>query len=97
MNAIRAFSLAFSALIVNILALISNPHTRKMPSPPHGFSAANVKSALYFRSLMPNTQRRRDSTVELRRVGVGSVDECRRIRSTIWKLATVTRRYYVVT
>jgi len=48
--------------------------------------------------IKPNThrRRRRDSTVESRRVGVGGVywirnyrlahDDCRRIRSTIWKL-----------
>jgi len=49
---------------------------------------------------MPNThrQRRRDETVLSRRVGVGGVymnsqlahDDCRRIRSTIWKLAKQT-------
>ena len=50
--------------------------------------------------LLPGThrRRRRDSTVELRRVGVGGVnrirqlahDECRRIRSTVWKLNSLT-------
>jgi len=50
--------------------------------------------------LKPNTyrRRRRDETVESRRVGVGGVymnsqlahDDCRRIRSTIWKLAKQT-------
>jgi len=49
---------------------------------------------------MPNThrRRRRDETVLSRRVGVGGVymnsqlahDDCRRIRSTIWKLAKQT-------
>ena len=48
-------------------------------------------------NVMPNTHRRRlrDETVLSRRVGVGGVDmnsqlthdDCRRIRSTIWKLA----------
>ena len=51
-------------------------------------------------SLKPNThrRRRRDETVESRRVGVGGVymnsqlahDDCRRIRSTISKLAKQT-------
>jgi len=50
--------------------------------------------------VMPNThrRRRRDETVLSRRVGVGGVymnsqlahDDCRRIRSTIWKLAKQT-------
>ena len=50
--------------------------------------------------LKPNThrRRRRDETVESRRVGVGGVymnsqlahDDCRRIQSTIWKLAKQT-------
>ena len=50
--------------------------------------------------LKPNThrRRRRDETVLSRRVGVGGVymnsqlahDDCRRIRSTIWKLAKQT-------
>jgi len=49
------------------------------------------------RNIKPIThrRRRRDETVELRLVGVGGVntysqlahDNCRRIRSTIWKLA----------
>ena len=52
------------------------------------------------RLLKPNTHRRhrRDETVESRRIGVGGVymnsqlahDDCRRIRSTIWKLAKQT-------
>ena len=51
----------------------------------------------YEVGLKPNThrRRRRDEAVESRRVGVGGVymisqlahDDCRRIRSTIWKLA----------
>jgi len=52
------------------------------------------------RPVKPNThrRRRRDETVESRRVGVDGVymnsqlahDDCRRIRSTIWKLAKQT-------
>ena len=51
-------------------------------------------------NLMPNThrRRRRDETVLSRRVGVGGMymnsqlahDDCRRIRSTVWKLAKQT-------
>jgi len=50
--------------------------------------------------IMPNTyrRRRRDETVLSRRVGIGGVymnsqlahNDCRRIRSTIWKLAKQT-------
>jgi len=53
-----------------------------------------------YQLIKPNThrRRRRDETVESRRVGVGGVymnsqlahDDCRRIRSTIWKLAKQT-------
>ena len=53
-----------------------------------------------YGALKANThrRRRRDETVESRRVGVGGVnmnsqlahDYCRRIRSTIWKLAKQT-------
>jgi len=50
------------------------------------------------RSFKPNTHRRRDSTRQLRRVGVGVVymnsqlahDDCRRIQSTICKLIVDT-------
>jgi len=54
-----------------------------------------LATGVFSRSIMPNThrRRRRDSTVELSRVGFGGVgnsqlvhDDCRRIRSTIWKL-----------
>ena len=52
----------------------------------------------YLYTLMPNThrRRRRDETVLLRRVGGVNTnsqlahDDCRRIRSTIWKLAKQT-------
>ena len=57
-------------------------------------------------TVKPNThsRRRRDSTVESRRVGVGGVymnlqlhvahDDCRRIRSTIWKLTKQTAQRF---
>ena len=60
----------------------------------------DVSDCSYNLVVKPSTHRRRqrDETVESRRVGVGGVytnsqlahDDCRRIGSTIWKLAKQT-------
>ena len=65
-------------------------------------SAQSSPVSLRVTSLKPNThrRRRRDSTIELSRVSVGGVNtinsqlahDCRRIRSTIWKLNTAVWR-----
>ena len=66
----------------------------------HELSDRCISKPLPYYEVKPNThrRRRRDETVESRRVGVGGVymnsqlahDDCGRIRSTIWKLAKQT-------
>ena len=83
-----------------ILPIFLGARTSPYPPPPLRFPSVSYAygPSLQFAHIKPNTHRRRDETAESRRVGVGGVyinsqlahDDCRRIRSTIWKLAKQT-------